>query len=114
MVWPALYNPLGWFAQSADAPGGGQPGERIRAGFRGTAEVLVTVNGDQPELRPVPFGPFEVVKGRPMQVAAHVDTLGAGLGEGGEVRLEVGETFVVVLGGNTVFGDVEGQPGSSG
>src|SRR5664279_2448877 len=36
------------------APGGGDPAERVGAGLRSAGEVLVTVDGDEPELRAVP------------------------------------------------------------
>jgi hypothetical protein len=49
-----------------------------------------------------------------VEVAAYIDALGAGLGDGGEVRGEVVDALSIVLGGDAVLGDVQRQSGLGG
>ncbi len=76
-------------------------------------EVCIA-DSDQAELRAVALTPFEVVEGRPVQVAAHVGPFGPRLGDRDEVGVQVVDAFGVVGGGDAVLGDVQRQAGAGG
>jgi hypothetical protein len=73
---------------------------------------------DDPEALVVALFPFEVVHERPHAVAAHVDAVAHGAGDGGEMALQVGGPLGIldmavhggrVVEGGAVLGDVDRQ-----
>ena len=62
----------------------------------GDARLGGEVDVDDPEALVVALFPLEVVQQRPHAVAAHVDAVGDGAGDRGEVALEVGGALGVV------------------